>query len=102
MKKLMIIEADCNDADYVHTVQYVTDKEITFIKGIIPKLIEKDYGNGYKWENGDRGNSYEDYRDILTEEEIETFGDYVPYAEYGVHTINSIKIFDVTNETNLV
>lgn len=99
MKRLMIIEADTNDADYAYSIQYVSPEEEQFIREITSRI--ESNGSSWTWENGEIGDPRETYKDILTEEEIEAFGDYLPHGEYGIHSINSIRFLDVIKDEEL-
>lgn len=90
-KNFVVIKADCNDADYISEISDVNSDDIKFIKyvwGIISKR------NG-RWENGEYGDipPRKMYKNELTEKEIERFSSFLPYGEYGIHTVESIKIY---------
>jgi hypothetical protein len=110
MKKYIIIKADTNDADYVQKKSLITDKQIEEEVLPIVKAI-KDFnkmhqrGSGeYNWPNSEYRNETveETYKDILTEEQIGIFDNYVPRGEYGIHTIESIEILTVVEELKLL
>ena len=113
MKTVIIIKADENDADYVYNfleenqVRSI-DKVISTLKKLSAAMYEnKVYNNIYhNWCTGERADMenspYEMYKDMLTEEEIETVNEIVPFSEYGIHTIKSIRILKVEEDEELV
>jgi hypothetical protein len=100
MKKLLIIKADTNDGDYIHTICKIDEKEEALIRKVA-KLLHSGHHN---WETSEYCDERpeEMYKDVLTQEEIETFDEYVPYGEHGVHTIASIRILEVTSDEDLL
>jgi len=108
-KLLMIITADTNDADYITSEHWIKKEELPLIKKVwkVVKNSVKQRGQGdYNWITGDIASSrdigpYEKYKDVLTTEELDTFSEYLPHGEYGIHTIESIVIHEVVKSTNL-
>lgn len=101
MKTLVIIKADTNDADYIHSIRKnLTKKEI----GILEKAAPIIKANGGEWPNSEYADStpLELYDGQLTEEEIDYINDICPYGEYGIHSIESITIYQVESETRLL
>jgi hypothetical protein len=106
-KLYIVIEADTNDADYITEINEISAEELELIKPVV-KAIKKHKGD-YNWPNfeGRRGNEKspeEIYVEsgLVTEEQFDTFSQYVPHGEYGVHTIESVTLFEVTNKTELL
>jgi|WetSurMetagenome_2_1015567.scaffolds.fasta_scaffold1651653_1 hypothetical protein len=119
MKHILIIKADTNDADYVHTIQEIT---LDGVKTIAPiaeaiknfqpyksNLSGLDWTHRSNWPVGDclrddlgEKSPAEIYAGVLNEDQIELFMDLIPYGEHGIHTIKSIKILAVENETVLL
>lgn len=104
MKKILIIKADTNDADYVHRINEVTDKEIEQLKPIIKVIKNIEAEHGHNWDNSEYGDTppEELYKDKLTREQIDLFNGYTPHGEYGIHTIEEVKILEVIKETRLL
>lgn len=104
MKKILIIKADTNDADYVEKSTEIAEEVIPLIKKVA-KAIKSCKAN-YNWGSGECCDEDESpsivYKDILTEEEIDNFDYYVPHGEYGIHTIESIRIVTITKEEILL
>ena len=103
MKYLVIIKADFNDADYIEETTFnLNEEDIKFIRkvGKIVMSYKNSGGKGYEWdynwpEKDSWGVSpYEIYKGILTGNEIENFMGFLPYYEYGIHSIKSIKIVE--------
>lgn len=103
--KVLYVQADTNDADYVVAEHPVTDEEVQRIVKIVDKLMRSQSARKDRpydktelnWENGERGNSAGDYVDegILTLDEAELFENYLPYGEYGIHTVKTIEVREV-------
>lgn len=103
MKKYIIIKADTNDGDYVTKKSEISDKLIEELKPIIAIINEQHGDWSTRWEVDDEDELAENvYKNVLTEDQIELFNDYVPNSELGVHTIESIEILEVANEIKLL
>lgn len=85
------IVADTNDADYETALTAVSMEEIQALLPIIAKIQPE----AHNWENGHQGDLTVQYAGILTEEEIELFSNYLPYGEYGIHTIERIEYYPI-------
>ncbi len=101
-ESLLIIKADTNDADYIHNIITIESAEKKkqiqeLLKRIVPVL---DAEGDHNWENGDQGDSAEEYvkEGKMTEADADYFGELVPYAEYGIHSIEDIILYDVINK----
>ena len=99
-KKLIVIEADYNDADYDTEETTATPELIKLVKKVC-KVIKKDP----QWGTRDMCEDYNDpqrwvEQGLLTQEEVDIFDDMVPCGDQamGVHTIESVKIVEVLNE----
>lgn len=121
MKKYLVITADTNDGDYVTEKHSVTDETIELLKPAIeavknfkPYKVHMhniDWNHSHNFPTGeccreDLGEKTpkEYYVDggFMTEDQFLDFEEYVPYAEYGIHTITSIEILEVSEETKLI
>lgn len=100
--KYILIKADTNDADYVMEMVKVTDEKLEELLPIIKVISECEAYHNFP------NSEYEDdtvdnlYKDKLTQEQINTIMNITPYGENGVHTIVSIKLFEVTSEIELL
>jgi hypothetical protein len=108
MKTIIIIKADYNDGDYLYS--FIEEKElksvedtVTFLKKISSVISKNNY---HSWTTNDRAENEESpqemYKGLLTEDEIESFNMLLPYNEYGLHTIKSIRILKVENDVELL
>jgi hypothetical protein len=113
MKKIVIIKADYNDADYVTEQSEITGSpELESLVKKVAKCIKeqnkKKVYSGHNWITYDLYDAKRGspppimYMDCLTQDEIEEFNSFVPYGEDGVHTIVSIKILTVSDEEVLL
>jgi hypothetical protein len=120
MKKYLLVRVDTNDADYVEQLSPVTDDELAFliplfeaIKRFEPYKGTGPYGGNpwlhtHNWPTGDilrydlgEKSPEELYPDHA--EAVEIFdGSYVPYAENGCHTIESIRLLEVVSDVQLL
>jgi len=100
----LIIKADENDGDYITSVNTITEEILAELKPIIKVVVE----NGGHWITGQIAELQEEekpnvfYREFLTENQIELLSNYVPYGEYGVDGIVSIKVLYVEKEEILL
>jgi hypothetical protein len=111
MKKfLLIIHGDTNDADYTSRTCEIDESELKELLPIIQAI--KDYSSNkanqkwgviHNWTNNEYATLEEYpctiYKDILTEDQIEMFSDYVPY---DIHTIVSITLYEMVGEKQLL
>lgn len=115
MKKYLIIKADTNDADYITSKNEVTDEQLELLQPVFKvlqdrrKLFEKtkNWDLRHNWETNeiDNGKTPQDlYVDegLLTEEQVELFVEFLPYDEYGIHTIEDIEILVVQESQKLL
>lgn len=96
-KKILVIEADENDADYLTETHEVTDEQIKQLKPIIKAIANFDGDDDTNWEDPE-----EQYAGKLTPKQIDFMNDFVPSGQDGIHTIISIKILHVTKEEQLL
>lgn len=102
MGKYLKITADTNDADYIteetEISGWVEDNLSTILK-VGREVLKYGRENPYKhnWDNIDHSAAYQDtYEGVLTQEELFVFSEVCPYNEYGIHTITSIEVREVT------
>lgn len=98
MKKILIIKADTNDADYVHRITKVTDKQLEKIQPVIDAIRAQE--KRFNWPEYE-GSVNEKYKDI-DPKLIEIFSEYVPSWEHGVHSIDEIIVYEVKSITELL
>jgi len=104
MKQILIVQADTNDGDYIHNISEVDEETLPVIRKAAKAI--KNASKRHNWGTSEYVDSNEHpsvlYKDILSQEELEIFGDFVPSGEYGIHTINSIQLLTIEKEENLV
>lgn len=111
MKTMLYIKADTNDADFVTYFREITEKEVAELKPIL-EIIKRHrkypqyphLGKVCKWNTREMDDETveEEYKGELTELQIEIMNEYVPYGEYGVHSIHEIKLIYVEKEEDLL
>lgn len=104
MKKYIEIVADTNDADYITSRVLVTDSVLEKIKPVIKaiknfKPSDKYDRHNFPMSEFASGNVDDIYGNI---DGFDIFQEMVPYGEYGVHTIVSIKLLIITEEIELL
>jgi len=115
MKKYIIITADTNDADYVTQKSLITDETILKLQPIIQCLQDRhklyqqtgnwEYRHNWETDECDSGHNPELLyvkTGLLTQEQVDYFNEFIPSSEYGIHTIQSIEIINVTEEIKLL
>lgn len=99
MKKYIIIKADTNDGDYITNQSLITDESIEQLRPII-EIIKSKKG---KYETCEMGNPRDTYSvEELSDEQLDLFDNFIPYGEYGIHTIEKVQILTVLEEENLL
>ena len=90
-KKLLIIEGDWNDADYVTSINEVTDKDLVKLIPILKKMKKGKDDYTENWS--------EKYDGVLTDKEIEMLEEYVPSGyESSCHSIESITVYEINSK----
>lgn len=118
MKRYIVIKADTNDADYITSKHLITDQQLQKITPVIDAINNfKPYklpSKNKEWENKFDHNFPigECCRTDMGEKTIqelyghldglEVFENFIPYYEYGIHTIKSIELLEVENEIKLL
>lgn len=101
MTKYILVRADTNDADYIEELNSISDAHESRLIDILSK-IKKDDGE-ISWRTGDMASEdLMEQHPELTEGEIDLLDQYTPHGEYGVHTIDSIEIYEVINVRTLL
>jgi hypothetical protein len=113
MARTILVKADTNDADYITRSSKLNEEDLPTILKVVAEIKAFDArtrrGSGeYNWYaryehyGRKRSGPREVYEDVLTEEEIEIFEEYIPYGEDGIHTIESVEIFEIINKEKLL
>lgn len=114
-KKLeMVIKADPNDADYIYRTSDISEEDLKRFAPIFKaikkrtKEIEEGGGSGrgiYNWPEHERAREENTLQDIYKDIDpdlLEEFRDYVPSDEYGVHTIESIFVYEKPKKKEMI
>ena len=105
------IKADTNDGDYVFEESEITFEQAEKIKPLVDAIRRFEpyqgewmpgqftnhdhnfpYGECLREDMGEK-HIYEIYSNI-PKDSIELFEQLIPYNEYGIHTIESVEVFD--------
>lgn len=114
MKKYIIIKADTNDADFIQEKHEITDEALEYIKPVIQAI--KDYNEDssikyqkWNWWTIDEGSKNRPSPQKLyvdsgkcTQDQLEAFYELCPGGEDPIHSIESVEILEVINETKLL
>lgn len=102
MTKYLTIRADTNDADYVTEeteIEGWVEENLETILKVGREVMRFSKENPYKhnWEDiNHSGVCLAQYKDVLEEEELEVFREVCPCGDYGIHTIESIEVREIT------
>ena len=95
MSKIIVIKADVNDADYVTNITKISDERLLKIKPVIDAIRACKERHNYK-----------DAEDLYGHiSGFNLFEEYVPYGTSDcdeVHTIETISVYEVVSETQLL
>ncbi len=117
MKKYLLITADVNDADYIHSKHEVSDEDLAILMPLIKAIKAFDDDKTikyqkYNWWTMNESRETEQYMSPkkryvelagVSQEALDYFNDLRPYMDNAnVHTIESIDIIEVASETKLL
>lgn len=109
MTTVLIIKVDSNDADYLTEETNLEefdnkDEVLGLINKVGKAIAERD--RRWNWPTGDQvcGDMSVNnmYKGKLSDREIQIFSDFLPCAEYGIHTIVSIRIVEIESDVDLL
>lgn len=99
----LVITGDMNDGDLVTKITDIDIADISLIVSIIEAIEATE---GYNYPTGDadgcrndKQSAYDLYKNYPY---LDFFDSFVPYGECGIHTIESISLLTVTEETKLL
>jgi len=99
MSKFICVVVDTNDADWAESLTEVKDESDIQIVSRIYNYIKKnniDYGDG---EVSDFDIEESELSKEFTKTELDIFSRYMPYCEWGFHTLEEISIITGTKES---
>lgn len=94
IKKVLYMKADTNDADYISKETDLgdyTDGQVGRIRELC-RIVMQQIGHNWPFIDGDWESVVELYKDTIPEADLEFFDEFVPFDEFGVHTIEAIEI----------
>jgi hypothetical protein len=107
MKQILIIKGDTNDADYITReteLEGWAKEQLPIIRKVAEAIKNSD--GPHNWGVSEYCDSCErpeyHYEDILTEDDIEIFDEFIPWGQHGIHSIESIRILTIANEEQLI
>lgn len=117
MEKYLYVIADSNDGDYVYSLNKISDETLNTLQPLFEAIKNfESYKVGlFTHESNFPVNEChrEDLGQLsaieyyvnkgISEEIIELFiDDYLPYHEYGTHTVNSIQVLEIASIQNII
>jgi len=117
MKYYINIKADTNDGDYISEMSEISEEELELIRPVVEsiKAFKPYKGKNWSHENNfpcgdccreDLGQKEaEEYYvggGLVTQEQFDAFMEFAPHGEYGIHTIESVEVFHVTEVHSLI
>ena len=102
-QKKIEIQVDTNDGDYVSETNVISDEDIAILKPLFKK-INDNRGNFPHGECADDNNNAEKMYGTTEEmkDALVLLDDYLPYAEYGFHSIVGVKTFVTIFEEDII
>lgn len=100
-KKYLLVTADTNDADYVTDVTEINNEDLIRVKKIFSMLPKKKRHNWPDHDDYQKGNIFDKYKK-LTEEDFDFINGYIPHGEYGIHTIESVRVLEVISDETII
>jgi len=83
---IITITVDCNDGDLLTRDEEILEEKLKFIHPLIEEI--RNYKGAYNYPTAEyRDKTHEDLYTGIHEDVFEEFNDYLPYGEYGFHTI---------------
>ncbi len=100
---LVVTQVDTNDADYVTGVEEISFTKVHQVASVVEKL-KKIRGANFEWPRAEYMNKEveEVYAGVLDADEIELIDSITPSPDHGFHTIESIKVYTIEEETILL
>lgn len=115
------IKVDTNDGDYATEVREISDSDLDKIKPLIVAIkkfkpyktvtldTKMDWTHTHNYPFGEclrpdlgEKSPREFYQGVVSEDTIELFEEFLPYNEYGFHTIVSIEVTPLVKKTKLL
>ena len=115
--KMLYINVDTNDADYVTAITTITEKDLDKIMPLIQaiKKSKTKYGHNYSIDMEEENVWELDGKDIdapiggmakqypkVSVKVHELFYDHCPSTEHGFHTIESIEVYPIPEKKRLL
>jgi hypothetical protein len=94
---LIVIKGDTNDADYISETNTIDSEYLEDIKPVIAAI--KAHKGQHNWPTHDYVNeSPQDLYPQLTEQQISYFRDLAPRGENGIHSIESVHVYELAGK----
>lgn len=107
----LVVMADENDGDYQTAISEINQENLNKFMELLSRVMSRMESRKaenpnrwewrHNWENNERGDPAKQYPDWTTEE-IEFFSEYLPYSEYGLHTIVKVEYYPKPEKITLL
>lgn len=99
----LYVVGDTNDGDYVTSMTLLKPGELSRFEPLFKEIKKHGLLNKHNWFTQEyQDHSSEELYGDLSELAEEFDAKFVPYGEYGVHTIEEVKVFVVQSITEFV
>lgn len=100
VKFLLEVAGDANDGDYVRKLTELQEVQLPLLHKLVAAL-KAESGN---WPSSEYADGWvEDiYAKYFTEDELDKVQDWIPYGEYGIHTVENITVYEFVGKTELL
>jgi len=100
MQFLLEVVGDANDGDYVRELTELQEVQLPLLHKLVAALkANYNYWPSNEYVDDDVEDIYENY---FTEEELDEVLDWIPYGEYGIHTVNDITLYEFVGKKELL
>ena len=103
VKFLLEVAGDANDGDYVRELTELTELNEVELP-LLHKLVAALKAESGNWPSSEYADGcVEDiYAGYFTEDELDNVQGWIPYGEYGIHTVKDITVYEFIGKTELL
>lgn len=113
----LVVKADTNDADYVTEISKINENHLNELIPLFERVKEfKPYkgksnhthysnfpfGDGEFIPRSDLGEKSAKELYGYTDEEFDLICNYLPFGEYGIHTIESVEFYELPKKKTII
>jgi hypothetical protein len=103
----LVIVGDENDADHVTAITAVSKRQLELLQPVFDAIVEYTSKEGNKWKHNWPTSEYtdatpDDLYPQLMSNQIEMFNEVAPWGESGIHTVESIRYYQIPLKTEVL